>query len=99
MILKRLPISILKLLNQSVKIHVYMGLFDKIQEIVTAYSTMMNPTEEQKEVAARRLQICMTCEAWRNVPVDHCSKCGCATKAKVFTPKGQEACPMGKWTI
>ena len=56
-----------------------MGLFDKIQEIVTAYSTMMNPTEEQKQVAARRLQICMTCEAWRNVPIDHCSKCGCAT--------------------
>ena len=51
-----------------------MGLFDKIQEIVTAYSTMMNPTEEQKQVAARRLQICMTCEAWRNVPIDHCSK-------------------------
>jgi hypothetical protein len=23
----------------------------------------------------------------------------CATKAKVFTPKGQEACPLGKWTI
>ena len=50
-------------------------------------------------VAKKRLQICMTCEAWRNTPIDHCSKCGCATKAKVFTPKGQEACPMGKWTI
>jgi hypothetical protein len=56
-------------------------------------------SETQKQVAARRLQICMTCEAWRNVPIDHCSKCGCATKAKVFTPKGKEACTMGKWTI
>ena len=76
-----------------------MGLFDKINEIVVSYSTMINPTPEQKEVAKKRLQVCMTCEFWKNLPVNHCSKCGCATSAKVFTPKGQEACPVGKWTI
>ena len=34
-----------------------MGLFDKIQEIVTAYSTMMNPTEEQKAQLEAELQV------------------------------------------
>ena len=36
---------------------------------------------------------------WKSDPIEHCSICGCATKGKVFTPKGQEACPKGKWTI
>lgn len=62
--------------------------------------TSINPTEEQREVAEKRLEICATCEFWVQGAVrDYCSVCGCTTKAKVFSPKGSEACPRHKWTI
>ena len=32
---------------------------NKIKEILLAYATKINPTEEQKEVAEKRLEICM----------------------------------------
>jgi hypothetical protein len=74
---------------------------NKIKEIIVAWSTAINPTEEQKEIAEIRLKTCMNCEFWAEnaIGIEYCSKCGCATKGKVFSPKGLEACPMGKWTI
>lgn len=74
---------------------------NKIYEIVTAWATAINPTEEQKEVAQKRLEICMNCEHWKEsaVGVAYCGKCGCATKAKVFSPRGTQACPLHKWEI
>ena len=76
-------------------------MISKIKEIVTAWAIAVNPTEEQKEVAEQRLQVCMTCEFWAEsaVGVKYCKKCGCATKAKVFSPKGMQACPEGKWEV
>jgi hypothetical protein len=75
-------------------------MFDKIKEIVESYAIMINPTEEQKEWAQKRLKICMECPEWKETAgIAYCAKCGCATKAKVFTPKGMGACPLGKWTI
>lgn len=76
-------------------------MISKIKEIVESYARMVNPTEEQKQVAEIRLQTCMTCEFWAQnaAGIYYCKKCGCATKAKVFTPKGLEACPMKKWTV
>jgi hypothetical protein len=74
---------------------------NKIKEIVLAWATRLNPTEEQKQIAEQRLQICMGCEFWREsaTGIEYCSKCGCATKAKVFSPVGANACPEKKWTI
>lgn len=74
---------------------------NKIKEIVIAWATMMNPTEEQKRDAEIRLATCMNCEKWRTneFNVNYCSECGCATKAKVFSPKGLNACPLGKWKV
>jgi hypothetical protein len=74
---------------------------NKIQEIITSWAIAIKPTEEQKEVAEERLKICMMCEFWAEsaVGIQYCKKCGCATKAKVFTPRGLEACPEKKWTI
>lgn len=74
---------------------------NKIKEIIVAWATKMNPTEEQKEVAEKRLEVCMSCEFWRenSVGIEICSKCGCATRAKVFSPRGVQACPENKWTI
>ena len=75
-------------------------MIEKIQEIVTAYARMVNPTDEQKELAEKRLAICMTCEFWAGDQiVQVCRKCGCATKAKVFSPKGAGACPENKWEV
>jgi hypothetical protein len=74
---------------------------NKIKEIILSWATKMNPTEEQKQVAEQRLKVCMNCEFWRESPtrIEYCSKCGCLTKAKVFSPVGIDACPLHKWTI
>lgn len=73
---------------------------NKVKEILLSYMTSINPTEEQKEIAEKRLEICATCEFWVQGAVrDYCSVCGCTTKAKVFSPKGSEACPKKMWTI
>lgn len=74
-------------------------MIEKIKEIVQSYAIALNPTEEQKYIATIRLKTCMDCEFWSSTPFDRCTICGCATKGKVFTPKGSEACPKGKWTI
>jgi len=66
---------------------------NKIKEIILAYATMVNPTEEQKKMAEIRLE---TCNA---VGIEYCGKCGCATKGKIFSPKGIQACPLSKWKI
>lgn len=73
---------------------------NKLKEIILAYAAKINPTEEQKEIAEKRLEICMGCEFWVNTPIrDYCSKCGCNTSAKVFSPRGADACPEKKWPI
>jgi len=74
---------------------------NKIKEIVQSYARMINPTEEQKRVAEERLRVCTGCEFWAQNPagIHYCKRCGCATKAKVFSPKGLNACPEGKWEI
>jgi len=73
---------------------------NQLKEIILSYAIKMNPTEEQKEVAEKRLAICMDCEHWVQSAIrDYCGKCGCTTSAKVFTPVGVNACPMRKWTI
>lgn len=73
----------------------------QVKEIIKSYATMLNPTEEQKIWAEKRLKTCMGCMQWKEnaMGVAYCGKCGCATAAKVFSPKGVEACPLGKWTI
>lgn len=71
---------------------------NKIQEILTSYMTKYSATEEQKELAAKRLEVCVGCEFWRQSAIrDFCSKCGCTTSAKVFSPKGPDACPEKRW--
>jgi glycosyltransferase involved in cell wall biosynthesis len=73
---------------------------NKIKEILLSYMTAMNPTEEQKEIAEKRLEICANCEFWVQSSIrDYCNKCGCTTSAKVFSPVGADACPEKKWAI
>jgi hypothetical protein len=73
---------------------------NKVKEILLSYAAKINPTEEQKEIAEKRLEICAVCEHWVQGAVrDYCGKCGCTTSAKVFSPVGVNACPEKKWTI
>lgn len=74
---------------------------NKVTEIIMSYATAMNPTDEQKINAEIRLKTCMSCEFWTEnaIGIQYCKRCGCATKVKVFSPVGQQACPENKWTI
>lgn len=73
---------------------------NKVKEILLSYMTAMNPTEEQQKIAEERLKTCATCDFWVQSSLrDYCSKCGCTTSAKVFSPVGSAACPEKKWTI
>lgn len=73
---------------------------NKIKEILQSYANAINPTEEQKEIAEKRLEVCTKCENWVQNPVmDYCGLCGCLTSAKVFSPVGAEACPAKKWLV
>jgi len=73
---------------------------NKIQEIFTAWGISFNPNSEQSELASKRIEICNSCEHKKQNAIfkNVCELCGCALKAKIFTPvKG--ACPAGKWDI
>lgn len=70
---------------------------NKIEEIFKAWGIMFNPTDAQSELAAERMQICDDCDSKRTTPIIHCGECGCALKAKVYSPV-IGACPRGKWT-
>ncbi len=69
---------------------------NKLEEIFKAWGIMFNPTDAQAELAADRMQICEECDSKRIIPLIHCAECGCALKAKIYTPK-IGACPRGKW--
>lgn len=70
---------------------------NKLQEIFKAWNIAFDPNNEQSELAAKRIEICNSCDKKvTNLGINRCSVCGCALKAKVFSPvKG--ACPEGKW--
>jgi len=73
---------------------------NKVKEILISYITAINPTQEQKEIAEKRLEVCMGCESWVQSPIrDYCGKCGCNTSAKVFSPVGASACPEKLWPM
>jgi hypothetical protein len=69
---------------------------NKIEEIFKAWGIMFNPSDEQSELAGKRMEICDVCDSKRTMPIIHCGECGCALKAKVYSPK-IGACPRGKW--
>ena len=69
---------------------------NKIEEIFKAWGIMFNPTDTQSELAADRMQVCDDCDSKRTIPIIHCGECGCALKAKVYSPV-IGACPRGKW--
>ena len=69
---------------------------NKIEEIFKAWGIMFNPNDAQSELAASRMEICDGCDSKKTTPIIHCGECGCALKAKIYSPK-IGACPRGKW--
>lgn len=71
-----------------------------LKEIAVSWFRAANPTEEQKARAEHRLSVCDSCPAkeFSNLTKTYkCGECGCYLNKKVFTPKGKDACPLGKW--
>lgn len=69
---------------------------NKLVEIFKAWGIALNPNEPQALLGAQRLAVCEICEFKSDVPIKRCTVCGCALKAKVFSPV-KNACPKGKW--
>ena len=69
---------------------------NKIVEIFKSWGIAFNPNDAQSELAGKRMEICDGCDSKKTSPVIHCGECGCALKAKVYSPK-IGACPRGKW--
>jgi transcription elongation factor Elf1 len=44
------------------------------------------------------MEICDKCDSKKTIPFIHCGECGCALKAKVYSPV-IDACPKGKWKV
>lgn len=70
---------------------------NKLQEILTSWGITFNPNEAQSKLAAKRIEVCNACEhKTTDLGVNRCSKCGCALKAKVYSPL-DNPCPEKKW--
>jgi hypothetical protein len=78
-----------------------MKLLNKTKEIFEAWAISFNPDDAQAELASQRIQICDVCEHKALEPYIRCDQCGCALKAKIYTPKtykdGGGSCPKNKW--
>jgi len=71
-------------------------------EIAVAWKRAANPTEEQQQIAENRLSICDSCEHKKFVDLVKtyvCDSCGCFLSKKVYTAKGPQGCPEGKWEV
>ncbi len=69
---------------------------NKLVEIFKAWGIAFNPDDRQAELAGKRMETCDSCSNKKTVPVIHCGLCGCALKAKIYSPV-KDACPAGKW--
>lgn len=72
-----------------------------LKKIFTAWAISFKPTDKQKELAEKRLEICNSCPAKIETFKDHewsfrCGECGCPIKRKIFSNEYGE-CPLGKW--
>lgn len=72
----------------------------KIMTILDAWVVSLNPTEEQKNLANARWNICVQCPEFREerdfTGEPYCYDCGCPLKKKIFTKEFNE-CPQKKW--
>lgn len=73
------------------------------KEIFNAWKTSFNPTPLQRELAEKRLNVCIGCEFKKDVIKNKewssiCGSCGCPLSKKIFTSQ-TKSCPLSKWDI
>jgi hypothetical protein len=56
---------------------------------------MFNPNDIQSELAAKRIEICDSCDSKLTQPYIHCVECGCNLDAKTSCLTCE--CPKQKW--
>ena len=70
-------------------------------EIVKAWITSFNPSEDEERMSLARKKICDECpskasilkrKGWATI----CKECGCPISKKIYT-KTYNPCPLGKW--
>jgi hypothetical protein len=76
-----------------------MGL--DLKKIIKAWIVAANPSQSQKELGEKRMEICNGCEHKRTISKKIgigviCNECGCPLSKKIFTMKNN-ACPLNKW--
>lgn len=79
----------------------------KVTEIFNAWRIAFDPNDAQAELAAKRIEICDSCEFKEAIGIGtldiftRCNVCGCALKGKIYTPKTYldegGSCPKEKW--
>lgn len=71
---------------------------DSFSDIIKAWAVSFNPTEEQKELADLRYNVCLSCDQKKTLlGIEKCNVCGCPLSKKIFTQKKAETCPLNKW--
>jgi hypothetical protein len=69
---------------------------NKVEEIFKSWGIAINPSDAQYNLAMKRMEICEGCIFKSNLPVKHCTVCGCSLKGKIYSPV-EGACPKGFW--
>lgn len=76
-----------------------------LKEITQAWITSFFATQEQKELAQKRYEICLKCPSLKEkyIPFKkkyyyQCSECGCPIQKKIYSPK-YNPCPLKKWNV
>ena len=76
-----------------------------LNEITRAWITSYFATEEEKELAQKRYEICLKCPSLKekHIPLRkkhyyQCGECGCPIKKKIYSPK-YNPCPLKKWDV
>lgn len=67
-----------------------------IKKIIRAWKISFNPTEEQKQLAEGRLEICLKCSKYGNYTIPVCTVCSCPISKKIYSDNYDE-CPLSKW--
>lgn len=71
---------------------------NKLKEIITAWRTSFNPTQQQNLLAKKRYNICKNCPSLgKKLKIEYCKECGCPVQKKIFTQQVNDTCPLNKW--
>lgn len=69
-----------------------------VKNILSAWITSFNPSEDERKLAESRYEICSSCEHKGMIlKTEKCNKCGCPISKKIFSVPGIGTCPLNKW--